>query len=100
MGAVSNMGFELFKAVVTLFPFVDIINTMLDTSLPLTIPEFEEWGNPQNKTDYEYMRSYSPYDNIEVKANPTMLVRTAYNDGQTLYWEPAKNVSKLRAAKT
>jgi oligopeptidase B len=100
MGAVSNMRSDLFKAVVTLFPFVDIINTMLDTSLPLTIPEFEEWGNPQNKTDYEYMRSYSPYDNIEVKAYPTMLVRTAYNDSQVMYWEPAKYVAKLRAAKT
>ena len=100
MGAVTNMRPDLFKAVVALVPFVDVINTMLDTSLPLTVGEFEEWGNPQNKADYVYMRSYSPYDNIQAKAYPTILVRTSYNDSQVMYWEPAKYVAKLRASKT
>src|SRR5262249_10683788 len=100
MGAVTNMRPELFKAVVALVPFVDVINTMLDTSLPLTIGEFEGGGNPQKRADYEYMRSYSPYDNIEAKAYPTMLVRTSYNDSQVMYWEPAKYVARLRASKT
>ncbi len=100
MGAVTNFRPDLFKAVVALFPFVDVINTMLDTSLPLTVEEFEEWGNPQNKEQYEYMRSYSPYDNVVPKGYPTMLVRTSYNDSQVMYWEPAKYVAKLRATKT
>ncbi len=100
MGAVANMRPDLFKAVVALVPFVDVINTMLDASLPLTVGEFEEWGNPQIKTQYDYMESYSPYDNIARKAYPTMLVRTSYNDSQVMYWEPAKYVAKLRAMKT
>ncbi len=100
MGAVVNMRPDLFKAVVALVPFVDQINTMLDTSLPLTVEEFEEWGNPQNSQQYRYMRAYSPYDNLERKAYPTMLVRTSYNDSQVMYWEPAKYVAKLRAMKT
>jgi oligopeptidase B len=100
MGAVTNMRPDLFKAVVALVPFVDVINTMLDTSLPLTVGEFEEWGNPLNQADYEYMRSYSPYDNVEARAYPTILVRTSYNDSQVMYWEPAKYVAKLRAKKT
>ncbi len=100
MGAVVNMCPDLFKAVVALVPFVDVINTMLDASLPLTVGEFEEWGNPQIKAQYEYMESYSPYDNIARKAYPTMLVRTSYNDSQVMYWEPAKYVAKLRAMKT
>ncbi len=100
MGAVTNMRPDLFKAVVALVPFVDVINTMLDESLPLTVAEFEEWGNPKNKTEYEYMKSYSPYDNLARKAYPTILVRTSLNDSQVLYHEPAKYVAKLRTLKT
>jgi len=100
MGAVTNMRPDLFKAVVALVPFVDVINTMLDTSLPLTVGEFEEWGNPKIKQDYEYIKTYSPYDNVTRKAYPTILVRTSYNDSQVMYWEPAKYVAKLRALKT
>jgi oligopeptidase B len=91
---------ELFKVVVTLVPFVDVINTMLDETVPLTVPEFEEWGNPKLADQYKYMRSYSPYDNIERKPYPIMLVKTSYNDSQVMYWEPAKYVAKLRATKT
>ena len=100
MGAVLNMRPDLFKAAVVQVPFVDVINTMLDESLPLTVGEFQEWGNPKNKADYDYMKSYSPYDNIEAKAYPTILVRTSLNDSQVMYWEPAKYVAKLRATKT
>lgn len=100
MGAVTNMRPELFHAVVALVPFVDVINTMLDTSLPLTVGEFEEWGNPQKKADYEYIKSYSPYDKLEKKVYPAMLVRTSLNDSQVMYWEPAKYVAKLRSLKT
>jgi len=100
MGAVTNMRPDLFKAVVTYVPFVDVMNTMLDASLPLTVGEYLEWGNPNEKPAYDYMKSYSPYDNIEAKAYPTMLVRTSLNDSQVMYWEPAKYVSKLRAMKT
>jgi oligopeptidase B len=100
MGAVTNMRPDLFKVVVSKVPFVDVINTMLDPSLPLTVAEFEEWGDPRLEAEYRYMRSYSPYDNIEAKPYPTMLVRSSYNDSQVMYWEPAKYVAKLRAAKT
>jgi oligopeptidase B len=101
MGAVTNMRPDLFKAVVSYVPFVDVMNTMMDASLPLTAGEWEEWGNPvQNKEHYAYMKSYSPYDNIEAKAYPTMLVRTSLNDSQVMYWEPAKYVAKLRTMKT
>jgi oligopeptidase B len=81
-------------------PFVDVINTMLDTSLPLTAGELEEWGNPKVKEQGEYMLSYSPYDNVEKKAYPPMLVTSSYNDPAVGYWEPAKWVQKLRALKT
>ena len=81
-------------------PFVDVINTMLDESLPLTVAEFEEWGNPKIKEQYDYMKSYSPYDNVAAKAYPTMLVKTSLDDSQVMYWEPAKYVAKLRALKT
>jgi oligopeptidase B len=81
-------------------PFVDVINTMLDESLPLTVGEFEEWGNPKSVEEYRYIRSYSPYENVEAKAYPTMLVKSSYNDSQVMYWEPAKYVAKLRALKT
>ena len=81
-------------------PFVDVINTMLDTSLPLTVTEYEEWGNPNLKEEYDYLRSYSPYDNLAAKAYPAILVRTSLNDSQVMYWEPAKYVAKLRTLKT
>ena len=100
MGAVTNMRPDLFKAVVSYVPFVDVVNTMLDTSLPLTIGEYLEWGNPNDKAAFDYMRSYSPYDNVEAKAYPTMLVRTSLHDSQVGYFEPAKYVAKLRALKT
>ncbi len=100
MGAVSNMRPDLFNAVVSYLPFVDVMNTMLDATLPLTVGEYLEWGNPNEKPAYDYMRSYSPYDNIEAKAYPTMLVRTSLNDSQVMYWEPAKYVARLRAMKT
>ena len=99
MGAVANMRPELFKVVLAYVPFVDVINTMLDETLPLTVAEFEEWGNPKNKPDFDTMIRYSPYDNVAKKAYPSMLVRTSYNDSQVMYWEPAKWVAKLRAMK-
>ncbi len=100
MGAVTNMRPDLFKVVVSHVPFVDVINTMLDPSLPLTVAEFEEWGNPKIEAEYRYMKSYSPYDNLEAKAYPTILVKSSYNDSQVMYWEPAKYVARLRALKT
>lgn len=100
MGAVTNMRPDLFKAVISQVPFVDVINTMLDASLPLTVGEYQEWGNPNEKPAYEYMKSYSPYDNITAKNYPAMLVETSLNDSQVMYWEPAKYVAKLRAMKT
>ncbi|MCY0913654.1 S9 family peptidase [Massilia antarctica] len=100
MGAVVNMRPELFHAVHAAVPFVDVMNTMMDASLPLTTGEYLEWGNPTEKAAYDYMRSYSPYDNIERKAYPAMLVTTGLNDSQVMYWEPAKYVAKLRAYKT
>jgi len=100
MGAVVNLRPDLFKAVFAVVPFVDVMNTMLDASLPLTTQEYLEWGDPNQKAAYDYMRSYSPYDNVDHKAYPTMLVRTSLNDSQVMYWEPAKWVAKLRANKT
>lgn len=100
MGAVANMRPDLFKAVVTYVPFVDVINTMMDASLPLTVQEYLEWGNPNEKEAYAYMKSYSPYDNVAAKEYPTMLVKTSLNDSQVMYWEPAKYVAKLRSLKT
>jgi len=100
MGAVVNLRPDLFKAIVNHVPFVDVINTMLDESLPLTVGEFEEWGNPKIPEQYAYMKSYSPYDNIAAKDYPTMLVKTSFDDSQVMYWEPAKYVAKLRATKT
>ncbi|TMA25481.1 MAG: S9 family peptidase, partial [Deltaproteobacteria bacterium] len=100
MGAVVNQRPDLFKVVMAWVPFVDVINTMLDETLPLTVPEFEEWGNPKDPAEYVYIRSYSPYDNVTRKAYPAMLVRTSYNDSQVMYWEPAKWVAKLRTNKT
>lgn len=100
MGAVMNMRPDLWKGVIAAVPFVDVINTMLDESIPLTTGEFDEWGNPKDKTYYDYMKSYSPYDNVEHKAYPATLVTTGYWDSQVQYWEPAKWVAKLRKMKT
>ncbi len=100
MGAVTNMRPDLFKAVIAEVPFVDVVNTMDDASLPLTVGEYEEWGNPQIKAEYDYIKTYCPYTNTAAKAYPTMLVKTSLNDSQVMYWEPAKWVAKLRALKT
>lgn len=100
MGAVTNMEPGLFRAVVSHVPFVDVMNTMLDASLPLTVPEYEEWGDPNQPEAFEYMLSYSPYDNLKATAYPAMLVKTSLYDSQVMYWEPAKYVAKLRRLKT
>jgi oligopeptidase B len=100
MGAVTNMRPDLFHAVISKVPFVDVINTMLDESLPLTVGEFEEWGNPKEKPAFDYMYSYSPYDQLHKAAYPAILVKTSFNDSQVMYWEPAKYVAKLRTLKT
>ncbi|HOE04106.1 MAG TPA: S9 family peptidase [Bacteroidales bacterium] len=100
MGAVVNMRPELFKAVIAAVPFVDVVTTMLDESIPLTTGEYDEWGNPNDKVFYEYMLSYSPYDNVANKDYPAMLVTTGLHDSQVQYWEPAKWVAKLRDYKT
>src|SRR5882724_8611974 len=100
MGAVSNMRPDLFKAVVAQVPFVDVMNTMLDASLPLTTSEYIEWGNPNEKAAFDYMIKYSPYDNVEAQNYPAMLVEVSYNDRQVPYWEGTKMVAKLRATKT
>jgi oligopeptidase B len=100
MGAVTNMRPDLFKVVLCEVPFVDIMNTMLDASLPLTVTEYEEWGNPNQKAAFDYMLSYSPYDNVTAKAYPAILVQTSFDDSQVMYWEPSKYVAKLRALKT
>jgi oligopeptidase B len=100
MGAVLNMRPDLFHAALVGVPFVDVMNTMLDETLPLTVGEFEEWGNPKEKAAFDYMITYSPYDNVEAKNYPDMLVRTSFNDSQVMYWEPAKYVAKMRATRT
>ena len=100
MGAVVNMRPDLFRAVHAAVPFVDVMNTMMDASLPLTVGEYLEWGNPNEKAAYDYMQSYSPYDNLEKRAYPAMLVTTSLNDSQVMYWEPAKYVARLRTLKT
>ncbi len=100
MSAVTNMRPDLFHAAVSHVPFVDVLNTMLDASLPLTVGEYEEWGNPQNADDYFSMKRYCPYTNLERRDYPAMLVKTGLNDSQVMYWEPAKYVAKLRSLKT
>ncbi len=101
MGAVTNLRPDLFKAVVAHVPFVDVINTMLDPDLPLTEIEYEEWGNPSaSQTSYEYMKSYSPYDNVSAQDYPTMLITGGLNDPRVSYWEPAKWTAKIRELKT
>jgi oligopeptidase B len=100
IGAVTNMRPDLFKVALCVVPFVDVMNTMLDATLPLTVPEYEEWGNPNHKAAFDYMRSYSPYDNVTAKSYPAILVQTSFDDSQVMYWEPSKYVAKLRALKT
>ncbi len=100
MGAIINMAPELYHGVIAQVPFVDVITTMLDDSIPLTTGEYDEWGNPNDKKYYDYMKSYSPYDNVETKAYPNMYVSTGLHDSQVQYWEPAKWVAKLRFMKT
>jgi oligopeptidase B len=101
MGAVVNLRPDLFGAVVAQVPFVDALNTILDPSLPLTVIEWEEWGNPvESKEYYDYMKSYAPYENVEAKDYPSMLVTAGLNDPRVSYWEPAKWVAKLRTMKT
>lgn len=100
MGAIINMRPELWNGVVAAVPFVDVINTMLDETIPLTTGEFDEWGNPKDENFYHYIKSYSPYDNVEAKNYPSMLITTGYHDSQVQYWEPAKWLAKLRDLKT
>jgi oligopeptidase B len=100
MGAVVNLRPDLFRAVISHVPFVDVMNTMLDATLPLTVPEYEEWGNPNSYAHFHYMLSYSPYDNLKAASYPAMLVKTSLHDSQVMYWEPAKYVAKLRTLKT
>jgi oligopeptidase B len=100
MGAVVNMRPDLFKAVIADVPFVDVVTTILDTSLPLTVIEWDEWGNPNDKVYYDYIKSYSPYDNVEAKDYPDLLINAGLNDSRVQYWEPAKWTAKLRELKT
>ncbi|MBA3946555.1 MAG: S9 family peptidase [Herpetosiphonaceae bacterium] len=100
MGAVVNMRTDLWQAVIAKVPFVDVINTMSDPTLPLTVIEYEQWGNPNDPDTYHYLKSYSPYDNVAAKDYPNMLVTTGMNDPRVSYWEPAKWVARLRALKT
>jgi oligopeptidase B len=100
MGAVLNLRPDLIHAAVVKVPFVDVLNTMLDASLPLTTSEYIEWGNPNVKAEYAWIRAYSPYDNLRTQAYPAILVTTALNDSQVPYWEGAKYVAKLRTLKT
>jgi len=100
MGASVNFAPGLFRAVHMAVPFVDVMNTMMDASLPLTVGEYLEWGNPNEKAAYDYMKTYSPYDNLARRAYPAILVTTSFNDSQVMYWEPAKYVARLRTLKT
>ncbi len=100
MGAAINLRPDLFQAVLSQVPFVDVLNTMLDDTLPLTVGEYLEWGNPSVQADYDYMRTYCPYTNLDAKAYPNLLVKTSLNDSQVMYWEAAKYTAKLRAHKT
>ena len=100
VGAVANMAPEMWRGIIAQVPFVDVVTTMLDESIPLTTGEYDEWGNPNEKEYYDYMKSYSPYDNVERKNYPAMLVTTGLHDSQVQYWEPAKWVAKLREMKT
>ncbi len=100
MGVIVNKAPELYRGVIAQVPFVDVVTTMLDDSIPLTTGEYDEWGNPNEKVSYDYMKSYSPYDNVKPQAYPNMYISTGLHDSQVQYWEPAKWVAKLRAVKT
>ena len=100
MGAVANMAPELYNGISTRVPFVDVVTTMRDESIPLTSGEWDEWGDPREKDDYEYMLSYSPYDQVTAQDYPNILVTTGLHDSQVQYWEPAKWVARLRELKT
>ncbi|HRN98017.1 MAG TPA: prolyl oligopeptidase family serine peptidase, partial [Flavobacterium sp.] len=100
MGAIVNMSPELYNGVIAQVPFVDVVTTMLDDSIPLTTGEYDEWGNPNDKTYYDYMLSYSPYDNVKRQRYPHLYISTGLHDSQVQYWEPAKWVAKLREMKT
>jgi oligopeptidase B len=100
MGAIVNMNPELYNGIIAAVPFVDVISTMVDDSIPLTTGEYDEWGNPNEKEYYDYIKSYSPYDQVTPKNYPNMLVTTGLHDSQGQYWEPAKWVAKLRELKT
>jgi len=100
VGAAMNMRPDLFKIVIATVPFVDVVNTLLDPTIPLTVIEWDELGNPQDKEAYEYIKSYSPYDNVEAKNYPALLIQTSFNDPRVQYWEPAKWTAKMRDMKT
>ena len=100
MGAVVNLRSDLFKAVIADVPFVDVLNTMTDDTLPLTTMEYNEWGNPQDEQFYDYIKSYSPYDNVKRQAYPHMLITGGISDPRVTYWEPAKWTARLRDLKT
>lgn len=100
MGAISNFAPELYRGIIADVPYVDVMTTMEDESIPLTTFEYLEWGNPKIKEQYDYMYSYSPYDNVEAKSYPNMLITTGLNDSQVQYFEPAKWTAKLRYTKT
>ncbi|MEP4882498.1 prolyl oligopeptidase family serine peptidase, partial [Maribacter dokdonensis] len=99
MGAIINMQPDIYNGVIAAVPFVDVVTTMLDDSIPLTTGEYDEWGNPNEKVFYDYMKSYSPYDNVVAQKYPNMLVTTGLHDSQVQYFEPAKWVAKLRELK-
>ena len=96
MGVICNLRPDLYKGIVSAVPFVDVLSTMLDESIPLTTGEFDEWGNPKEKKYYDYIHSYSPYDQIKKQAYPNMLITSGYHDSQVQYWEPLKYIAKLR----
>jgi oligopeptidase B len=100
MGAVMNLRPDLYDGVIAAVPFVDVVTTMLDETIPLTTFEYDEWGNPNEREAYDYMLSYSPYDNVSAQAYPNLLVTTGLHDSQVQYWEPAKWVARLRARRT
>jgi oligopeptidase B len=100
MGAITNMRPDLYRGICSFVPFVDVVTTMMDASIPLTTNEYDEWGNPADKAAYDYMLAYSPYDNIQAKAYPAVYVKTGLWDSQVQYFEPAKYVAKLRSTKT
>jgi len=100
MGAVANMAPDRFRVIIANVPFVDVLTTMLDASIPLTTSEWIEWGNPNLKRDYDYMATYSPVDNVQAQNYPAILIRVSWNDSQVPYWEGAKFAAKLRATKT